>query len=100
MYQVLARKWRPHNFEELVGQQHVARALRNAVESNRLAHAYNGNTHPTRPTKGEFAGFLGVENCPESVFLDLTKEKACTVSRLFFNKESEYVLGSHCKRVF
>jgi DNA polymerase-3 subunit gamma/tau len=40
MYQVLARKWRPKSFEELVGQQHVARALRNALEQNRLAHAY------------------------------------------------------------
>jgi DNA polymerase-3 subunit gamma/tau len=40
MYQVLARKWRPKSFEELVGQQHIARALRNALEQNRLAHAY------------------------------------------------------------
>jgi DNA polymerase-3 subunit gamma/tau len=40
MYQVLARKWRPHNFDELVGQRHVAQALTNAVESDRLAHAY------------------------------------------------------------
>ncbi len=40
MYQVLARKWRPRNFEELVGQQQVARTLANAVESDRLAHAY------------------------------------------------------------
>ncbi len=40
MYQVLARKWRPHGFEELVGQDHVARTLRNAIGANRLAHAY------------------------------------------------------------
>jgi DNA polymerase-3 subunit gamma/tau len=40
MYQVLARKWRPQSFEELVGQPHVARALGNAVSSGRLAHAY------------------------------------------------------------
>ena len=40
MYRVLARKWRPRNFDELVGQQHVARALRNAVQSDRFAHAY------------------------------------------------------------
>ncbi len=39
-YQVLARKWRPQRLEELVGQQHVARTLRNAIEANRLAHAY------------------------------------------------------------
>jgi DNA polymerase-3 subunit gamma/tau len=40
MYRVLARKWRPQSFEELVGQQHVARALTNAIETERLAHAY------------------------------------------------------------
>lgn len=40
MYQVLARKWRPQTFDELVGQPHVARTLGNAVGAGRLAHAY------------------------------------------------------------
>ena len=40
MYQVLARKWRPRTFDELVGQDHVARTLANAIENDRLAHAY------------------------------------------------------------
>ncbi len=39
-YQVLARKWRPKNFEELQGQEHVSRALINAIETERLHHAY------------------------------------------------------------
>ncbi|RDX37501.1 DNA polymerase III subunit gamma/tau [Kangiella sp. HD9-110m-PIT-SAG07] len=39
-YQVLARKWRPKNFQELRGQEHVSRALVNAIESGRLHHAY------------------------------------------------------------
>lgn len=38
--QVLARKWRPKNFAELAGQQHVVRALSNALTQNRLHHAY------------------------------------------------------------
>ncbi|MDE1942518.1 MAG: DNA polymerase III subunit gamma/tau [Betaproteobacteria bacterium] len=38
--QALARKWRPRSFDELVGQEHVVRALRNALESGRLHHAY------------------------------------------------------------
>lgn len=38
--QVLARKWRPKNFLELTGQEHVVRALTNALERNRLHHAY------------------------------------------------------------
>lgn len=39
-YQVLARKWRPRQFSELVGQQHVKTALANALSSSRLHHAY------------------------------------------------------------
>ena len=39
-YQVLARKWRPKNFTEMVGQQHVLQALVNALDSQRLHHAY------------------------------------------------------------
>ena len=39
-YQVLARKWRPRNFTELVGQEHVRRALVNALDNDRLHHAY------------------------------------------------------------
>src|SRR5438270_10724119 len=39
-YQVLARKWRPRVFEEIVGQPHVVTALVNALETKRLHHAY------------------------------------------------------------
>ena len=39
-YQVFARKWRPQNFDEVVGQIPVARTLLNAIEKNRLGHAY------------------------------------------------------------
>jgi DNA polymerase-3 subunit gamma/tau len=39
-YQVLARKWRPQNFNQMVGQSHVLRALVNALDENRLHHAY------------------------------------------------------------
>ncbi len=39
-YQVLARKWRPRNFSEVVGQEHVLRALINALDEQRLHHAY------------------------------------------------------------
>lgn len=40
MYQVLARKYRPRNFAELVGQEHVSKALTNALARGRLHHAY------------------------------------------------------------
>ncbi len=39
-YQVFARKYRPQTFEEVVGQDHITRTLRNAIGQNRLAHAY------------------------------------------------------------
>lgn len=39
-YQVLARKWRPHDFESIVGQDHVVTALTRALTEGRLHHAY------------------------------------------------------------
>jgi DNA polymerase-3 subunit gamma/tau len=39
-YEVFARKYRPQTFDDLVGQAHVSRTLKNAVAQNRLAHAY------------------------------------------------------------
>ena len=39
-YQVIARKWRPQTFQDLVGQQHVTETLKNAIMNNRVAHAY------------------------------------------------------------
>ena len=39
-YQVIARKWRPQVFDDVVGQDHVVRTLKNAITRNRIAHAY------------------------------------------------------------
>ena len=39
-YEVLARKWRPQRFEDVVGQEHVTQTLKNAIQSDRVAHAY------------------------------------------------------------
>jgi len=39
-YQVIARKWRPQTFRQIVGQRHVTQTLENAIGQNRLAHAY------------------------------------------------------------
>jgi DNA polymerase-3 subunit gamma/tau len=39
-YQVLARKWRPQVFDDVVGQTHITRTLQNAIVTNRLAHAF------------------------------------------------------------
>ena len=39
-YEVLARKWRPQQFDDVVGQQHVTQTLKNAISSDRIAHAF------------------------------------------------------------
>src|SRR5258706_4282947 len=39
-YQVIARKWRPQTFADLVGQEHVTETLSNAIKKDRVAHAY------------------------------------------------------------
>ncbi len=39
-YQVIARRWRPRQFDEVAGQDHIIRTLKNAITKNRIAHAY------------------------------------------------------------
>ena len=39
-YQVSARKWRPQNFSEVIGQGHIVQTLKNALLNNRIGHAY------------------------------------------------------------
>ena len=39
-FQVSARKWRPQKFSELIGQEHIVRTLRNAIELDKISHAY------------------------------------------------------------
>ncbi len=39
-YLVLARKWRPQTFEEVIGQEHITQTLKNAISANRLSHSY------------------------------------------------------------
>jgi len=40
MYQVIARKYRPQSFDELIGQEHVRTTLENAIARQRIAHGY------------------------------------------------------------
>ena len=66
-YQVIARRWRPRQFNQLVGQDHIVRTLGNAIRQNRIAHAYlfvgprgTGKTSTARL----FATALNCENGP------------------------------------
>jgi DNA polymerase-3 subunit gamma/tau len=66
-YQVLARKWRPRLFQELVGQEHVVRALVNALDSGRLHHAllFTGTRGVGKTTIARI--FAKSLNCQEGV---------------------------------
>ena len=70
-YQVIARKWRPQTFNDVVGQDHVVRTLKNAITRNRIAHAYlfvgprgTGKTSTARI----FAKALNCTNGPKADF--------------------------------
>jgi DNA polymerase-3 subunit gamma/tau len=70
-YQVIARKWRPQTFRDVVGQDHVVRTLTNAIVRNRIAHAYlfvgprgTGKTSTARI----FAKALNCTNGPNADF--------------------------------
>ena len=70
-YQVIARKWRPQTFDDVVGQDHVVRTLRNAITRGRIAHAYlfvgprgTGKTSTARI----FAKALNVTDGPKADF--------------------------------
>ncbi len=66
-YQVLARKWRPYQFKDVVGQSHVLTALSNALDHNRLHHAYlfSGTRGVGKTTIARI--FAKALNCEEGV---------------------------------
>lgn len=76
-YQVIARKWRPKNFEELVGQHHVSQTLINALRADRMPHALlftgprgTGKTSTARILAKSLRcpkakDFIPCDNCPE-----------------------------------
>ena len=68
-YQVIARRWRPKQFNELVGQDHIVRTLSNAINSNRIAHAslFVGPRGPGKTTTARlFAKALNAEGGPST----------------------------------
>ena len=51
MYQVIARKYRPQSFAELIGQEHVRTTLENAIAQQRIAHGYIFSPASAAPAK-------------------------------------------------
>ena len=82
-YQVIARRWRPKQFDQLVGQDHIVRTLSNAIQSKRIAHAYlfvgprgTGKTSTARL----FAKALNAEGGPS-----VTPDNDSEISRSIMN---------------
>lgn len=104
-YQVLARKWRPRIFREMVGQEHVLKALINALDHNRLHHAYLftgtrgvGKTTIARILAKCFNCEVGVSSAPcgqctscreiaEGRFVDLIEVDAASRTRVEDTRE-------------
>jgi DNA polymerase-3 subunit gamma/tau len=92
-YQVLARRWRPKRFDEVVGQEHVTRTIKNALRQERLAHAFLF-TGPRGVGKTSTARILArAVNCPN---IDLAGDaEPCNVcdtcKALFEDREMDVI---------
>src|SRR5689334_19409184 len=85
-YQVIARKWRPQTFDEVTGQEPITRTLRNAIEHQRLHHAYllSGSRGVGKTTTARI--LAKALNChksdkPTPTPCDTTDENACKSCR-------------------
>ncbi len=86
-YLALARKWRPKNFADLVGQEHIVRALSNALDSDRVHHAYlfSGTRGVGKTTVARI--FAKALNCEAGV----SSEPCCTCSACVSIDEGRFV---------
>ncbi|MGH9915232.1 MAG: DNA polymerase III subunit gamma/tau, partial [Pyrinomonadaceae bacterium] len=79
-YQVIARKWRPQTFAEVIGQEHVTRTLRNAIDHERIHHAYlfSGSRGVGKTTCARLmAKALNCHNSPKATTQPCNKCASC-----------------------
>ncbi|HCJ11611.1 MAG TPA: DNA polymerase III subunit gamma/tau [Opitutae bacterium] len=87
-YQVIARRWRPTSFSELVGQEKVVRVLTNAIERNRVAHAYLF-VGPRGTGKTSIARLFAMAlNCEQGPSIHVPVLETSAVCRAIFNGSS------------
>ena len=83
-YKVLALKWRPNNFEEIIGQEHITKALQNAIKFNRVSHAFIFSG-PRGVGKTSTARILAKElNGIDDIALSLKKKEKVSKINVYF----------------
>src|SRR3989304_1115614 len=83
-YQVLARKWRPRSFRDMVGQAHVLQALTNALDHNRLHHAclFTGTRGVGKTTPAPLGFCPACTSIDEGLFIDLIEVDAASRAKV------------------
>ena len=88
-YQVLARKYRPQKFSDVIGQEHVTRTLQNAIAQERIAHGYifSGHRGIGKTTVARILAMalncrsIGQAACPSPAASAIPAPKFATVTR-------------------
>jgi len=83
-YQVLARKYRPQKFSEVIGQEHVTRTLKNALEQGRTAHGYifSGHRGIGKTTVARILAMIANEVITVDAVYSEVRDKLCSGCRI------------------
>ena len=81
-YKVLAIKWRPTNFDQVIGQEHITKSLNNAIKNNRVSHAFTfsgprgvGKTSTARILAKELNGVENLDSSFDIIEMDAASNR-------------------------